>query len=102
MVSTEGCVADRVGRDGEASAPAAGAVAEAVVARELPDWPSGTPLPTREVLLTLAWVLRVEEAKRVAKERGGVVGVQEKLAAKKRGREEAHASSSPVKRRRGL
>jgi len=99
LVSTERvCDAERVGGARGASAAAA-AVADDVVARELPDWPSGTPLPTREVLLTLLWVLRVEEGKRVAKE-SGVMTVKEKMAAKKRSREE-ETRAAPIKRRRG-
>lgn len=63
LVSSEGCSVVRVsGDDGSASVAAAGeAQLQQLSRRGLTGWPSGAPLPSKEVLLTLLWVLRVEE-----------------------------------------
>jgi transcriptional activator HAC1 len=62
LVSTEGNADDRVsGEDGSAAPAAAGESQRQLPRRGPTGWLSGAPLPSKEVLLTLLWVLRVEE-----------------------------------------
>lgn len=76
LVSTEGNAVDRVsGEDGSAAPAAAGESQRQLPRRGPTGWLSGAPLPSKEVLLTLLWVLRVEERRlqirdQVAKEPG--------------------------------
>lgn len=62
LVSTEGNTVTRVSEeDGSATAAAAGESQQQLPRRGPTGWLNGAPLPSKEVLLTLLWVLRVEE-----------------------------------------
>jgi transcriptional activator HAC1 len=62
LASTEGNSADRVSEDGESAAATAAGESQRQLPRRGPTgWLSGAPLPSKEVLLALAWVLKVEE-----------------------------------------
>lgn len=62
LVSTEGPSVVRVSGDDESAAAAAGGDTQQQLPRRGPaGWPNGAKLPSKEVLLTLLWVLRVEE-----------------------------------------
>jgi transcriptional activator HAC1 len=62
LVSTEGYSVDRVSGADQSAAAAANGESQQQLSRRGPvSWPSGAKLPSKEVLLTLLWVLRVEE-----------------------------------------
>lgn len=62
LVSTEGYSVDRVPGADESAAAAANGESQQQLPRHGPTgWPNGAKLPSKEVLLTLLWVLRVEE-----------------------------------------
>jgi transcriptional activator HAC1 len=62
LVSTEGHSVDRVSGADESAAVAANGESQQQLPRRGPTgWPHGAKLPSKEVLLTLLWVLRVEE-----------------------------------------
>lgn len=62
LVSTEGCSVDRVSGADESAAAAVSGVSPQPQPRRGPSgWLNGAALPSKEVLLTLLWVLRVEE-----------------------------------------
>ncbi|KAK4040365.1 hypothetical protein C8A01DRAFT_15751 [Parachaetomium inaequale] len=62
LVSTEGYSVDRVsGADEPAAAAASGESPQQLSRRGPTGWPIGAALPSKEVLLVLLWVLRVEE-----------------------------------------
>jgi transcriptional activator HAC1 len=62
LASTEENAVVRVsGEDGSAAAAANGKSQQQLPRRGPTGWLNGAPLPSKEVLLTLAWVLRVEE-----------------------------------------
>jgi len=62
LVSTEGNSVDRVSKEGESAAAAAAGESQRQLPRRGPTgWLNGAPLPSKEVLLALAWVLKVEE-----------------------------------------
>lgn len=62
LVSTEGCTVDRVSEDGVlASATANGKSSQLPQGKGCEAWFNGLKLPSKEVLITLLWVLRVEE-----------------------------------------
>ncbi|KAL2157925.1 hypothetical protein VTH06DRAFT_4980 [Thermothelomyces fergusii] len=62
LVSTEGRSEDRVsGADESAAAAVSGGLSLPQPRRGPSGWPNGAALPSREVLLTLLWVLRVEQ-----------------------------------------
>ncbi|KAH6628777.1 hypothetical protein F5144DRAFT_516412 [Chaetomium tenue] len=62
LVSTEGYSVDRVSGADESAAAAANGESQQQLPRRGPtSWPNGAKLPSKEVLLTLLWVLRVEE-----------------------------------------
>ncbi|KAK4674587.1 transcription factor that binds to CRE motif [Podospora pseudopauciseta] len=62
LVSSDGFTVDRV-KAGDASAAAAadGKEQQQQQSGRPATWPTGVPLPSKEVLLTLLWVLKVEE-----------------------------------------
>ncbi|KAL1840864.1 hypothetical protein VTJ49DRAFT_7656 [Mycothermus thermophilus] len=62
LASTEAFAVDRVsGADDSAAAPASGDALRQLPRRGPTGWLQGAALPSKEVLLTLLWVLRVEE-----------------------------------------
>ncbi|KAL2171209.1 hypothetical protein VTG60DRAFT_3520 [Thermothelomyces hinnuleus] len=62
LVSTEGRSGDRVpGADESAAAAVSGSSPQQLPRRGPSGWLNGAALPSKEVLLTLLWVLRVEE-----------------------------------------
>ncbi|KAL2147344.1 hypothetical protein VTI28DRAFT_9808 [Corynascus sepedonium] len=62
LVSTEGRSDGRVSGDDKSAAVAASGESPQQLPRRGPTgWPNGAALPSKEVLLTLLWVLRVEE-----------------------------------------
>jgi transcriptional activator HAC1 len=62
LVSSEGYSVDRVsGADESAAAAASGESPQQLPRRGPTGWPNGASLPSKEVLLALLWVLRVEE-----------------------------------------
>ncbi|KAL2269341.1 hypothetical protein VTJ83DRAFT_1525 [Remersonia thermophila] len=62
LASTEAFAVDRVsGADGSAAAPASGDAPRPLSRRGSTGWLQGAALPSTEALLTLLWVLRVEE-----------------------------------------
>ncbi|KAK0707172.1 hypothetical protein B0T21DRAFT_298847 [Apiosordaria backusii] len=61
LVSSEGFTVDRVvGGDASAAAAADGKEQLKQQSGRPATWPTGTPLPSKEILLTLLWVLKVE------------------------------------------
>ncbi|KAK4149817.1 hypothetical protein C8A00DRAFT_46635 [Chaetomidium leptoderma] len=62
LVSTEGCTVDRVsGADNSVMVAANGESQRQLPRREPTGWLNGAKLPSKEVLLSLLWVLRVEQ-----------------------------------------
>ncbi|KAK4238413.1 hypothetical protein C8A03DRAFT_43827 [Achaetomium macrosporum] len=61
LVSSEGYAVDRVCGDAASAAAAVGESQQQLSCRGPTDWLNGAALPSKEVLLTLLWVLRVEE-----------------------------------------
>jgi len=60
-VSTEGYTVNRVEDDVRTAAAADGKVQQQQQGKGQTPWLNGTRLPSKEVLITLLWVLRVEE-----------------------------------------
>lgn len=62
LASTEGYSVGRVSGEDESTAVAANGESQQQLPRRGPiGWPNGAALPSKEVLLALLWVLRVEE-----------------------------------------
>ncbi|AEO64924.1 uncharacterized protein THITE_2111320 [Thermothielavioides terrestris NRRL 8126] len=118
LASSEGCSVDRVsGGDVSAAAAAGGEAQKQLYRRGLAGWPTGAALPSKEALLTLLWVLRVEERRLqireqvLASSKPGTLSVPKSTAptvkttsfvlavSRKRSREEENDVSEPRRRR---
>ncbi|KAK3367229.1 hypothetical protein B0T24DRAFT_635300, partial [Lasiosphaeria ovina] len=72
LVSSEGYTVGRVSGDDASAAAAADGKTQRQPQRSGPTaWPKGAPLPSKEVLLTLLWVLNVEERRLEIRQRIG-------------------------------
>ncbi|KAK3311575.1 uncharacterized protein B0T15DRAFT_409562 [Chaetomium strumarium] len=119
LVSSEGYAVDRVCGDGASAAAALGEPQQQLSRRGPIGWLNGAALPSKEVLLTLLWALRVEERRLQIREQvksssssiPGTSGIPETTGptmsktryvlkiSQKRNREE-ESRGTPVKRRR--
>ena len=72
LVSSEGYAVDRVSKGDVSAAAAAGGKAQPQQqSGGRATWFNGAPLPSKEVLITLLWVLRVEERRLQIREKTG-------------------------------
>jgi len=99
LVSTEDNSVDRVGDGASATAAARGQALGLQHDGGAADWLYGVQLPSKEVLLTLLWVLRTEERKRKGTSQPGRPGDLSETSALANG--ETFVLKSSSKRRLG-